>query len=328
MKIFLSWSGERSQQLAQAIRDWLPLALYYVEPWISNSDIEAGERWANEVAKELEISNFGIICLTKENISSPWILFEAGALAKFMMEGRVIPLLLDIEFKDIVGPLAQFQSKKFYKNGIFEIVCAINKLSSSPVPDARLTQLFETLWPQLENKVAAIPESETKTKNRPQHEVLEELVSGVRGLELRLRETIDENNPRRRIRRRGNIEMMLEYSSRRMRMKHDDPLALVIVTSFLKESFPWIHDISLELYRESTINGHSEGARRARRQLIRAIRMVNEGPMLDMMTDGSKYDYMIMREVERYIRYFDASEVEHSTSDAEAERLSGKPISE
>ena len=98
MKVFISWSGDRSQALAQALREWLPMVLHYVEPWLSQSDIEAGERWANEVAKELDASKFGIICITRENITSPWILFEAGALAKFMQEGRVIPLLLGIEF--------------------------------------------------------------------------------------------------------------------------------------------------------------------------------------------------------------------------------------
>src|SRR4051794_4878106 len=103
MKVFISWSGDRSQTLALAVRDWLPMVLHYVEPWLSHSDIEAGERWANVVAKELETTKFGIICITRENIESPWILFEAGALAKSMQEGRVIPLLFDIEFKDIAG---------------------------------------------------------------------------------------------------------------------------------------------------------------------------------------------------------------------------------
>ncbi len=82
MKIFVSWSGDRSQALAQALRDWLPMVLHYAEPRLSQLDIAAGDRWANEVANELEASKFGIICITRENIIAPWILFEAGALAK------------------------------------------------------------------------------------------------------------------------------------------------------------------------------------------------------------------------------------------------------
>lgn len=89
MKIFISWSGDRSELLAKALRDWFPLVLHYVDPWLSQSDIQAGERWGIEVAKELETCNFGVICVTKENLNSPWILFEAGALAKSMQDGRL-----------------------------------------------------------------------------------------------------------------------------------------------------------------------------------------------------------------------------------------------
>ena len=34
MHVFISWSGERSKALAVALRDWLPLVLHYVEPWV------------------------------------------------------------------------------------------------------------------------------------------------------------------------------------------------------------------------------------------------------------------------------------------------------
>ena len=96
--------------------------LPYVQPWLSQSNIPAGERWAQEVAKELESSNFGIICVTPENLGSPWILFEAGALAKSLQGAKVIPLLYGLEFSDVTGPLAQFQAKKLGKEGLSEIV--------------------------------------------------------------------------------------------------------------------------------------------------------------------------------------------------------------
>ena len=67
MKVFISWSGERSHVLADALHEWMPLVLHYVEPWLSQADIEAGQRWAEQVAKELETSNSGIICVTREN---------------------------------------------------------------------------------------------------------------------------------------------------------------------------------------------------------------------------------------------------------------------
>lgn len=126
MKIFVSWSGERSEGLAKALKEWLPLVLHFAEPWLSKSDIQAGERWSVEIAKELESTNFGILCVTKENLTSPWILFEAGALAKSMQDGRVMPLLLDIDFKEVSGPLAQFQAKKAEQAGVKELIASLN----------------------------------------------------------------------------------------------------------------------------------------------------------------------------------------------------------
>ena len=136
MKVFISWSGKRSQTLAQALREWIPLVLHNVEPWLSEADIEAGDRWAEEVAKELADANFGIICVTRENVGSPWVLFEAGALAKSMQGSKVIPLLLDLEFRDITGPLAQFQAKKVEKAGIGEVIHSINQTANHAVPEA------------------------------------------------------------------------------------------------------------------------------------------------------------------------------------------------
>ena len=59
MKIFISWSGERSEALAKALRDWMQLVLHFAQPWLSQSDIKAGDRWNVEIAKELENCNFG-----------------------------------------------------------------------------------------------------------------------------------------------------------------------------------------------------------------------------------------------------------------------------
>ena len=157
MKIFISWSGARSEALAGALREWFPLVLHYVEPWLSKSDIQAGERWSVEIAKELEACNFGIICVTKENVAAPWILFEAGALAKSMQDGRVIPLLLDLDVKDISGPLAQFQTKKADNGGIKDLALSLNKASTTPVPEAQLEKLLVALWGDLEKQISGIP---------------------------------------------------------------------------------------------------------------------------------------------------------------------------
>src|SRR5215472_19191834 len=96
LRIFISWSGSRSRGTAEALRDWLPDVLNIVDPWLSAADVEKGAKWRQVISGELEKANFAILCLTPENLSSPWLLFEAGALSK-RSEALVCTYLLGLE---------------------------------------------------------------------------------------------------------------------------------------------------------------------------------------------------------------------------------------
>ncbi len=64
-------------------------------------------------------TDFGILCLTRENLEQPWILFEAGALAKRVQDNaRVVPYLIDdISFAELDPPLGLFQANKSDREG-------------------------------------------------------------------------------------------------------------------------------------------------------------------------------------------------------------------
>ena len=127
MKIFLSWSGDLSQSVAATIRKHLPLMIQSLEVFMSKHDIESGTRWANELAQELEQTSFGILCLTKESLSSAWLNFEAGALVKHA-DGRACGLLLaGLGTADISGPLTQFQHRRFQQDEFLHLLKDINR---------------------------------------------------------------------------------------------------------------------------------------------------------------------------------------------------------
>lgn len=175
--------------MAAALRDWLPDILHFVDPWMSDTDINAGQRWATEVGKTLEETNFGILCVTRENLAAPWLLFEAGALSKSLTQAAVIPLLLDINFSDINnGPLGQFQAKKLSKEECYEFVSAINVFFDNAIDPARLARIFERAWPALEDRLKSIPAEPNLTakEQRPTHELLEDLLAGMSRIETRL----------------------------------------------------------------------------------------------------------------------------------------------
>jgi hypothetical protein len=221
-----------------------------------------------------------------------------------MQEGRVVPFLLDVEFKDISGPLAQFQAKKVEKAGVCDVIHTINKLSEGAVPDDRLKSLLELLWPNLEEKIQKIPKAPSPVKaTRPQAEVLEELVSSIRGLEMRVREGGDDfpRYKRRKMRMHpGLIDDLLHVS----KIRKGDPLRYVIMSSFMREDFPWIYELGLEAYRASQ-SGNRKNAELARERFIECLRMLRRGPFLEMgFSDKESHMYLrdlehlLMREIE------------------------------
>jgi len=300
MKVFISWSGERSQALANALRELIPLVLHYVEPWLSEADIAAGARWAEAVAKELEESNFGIICVTRENVSSPWVLFEAGALAKSMQESRVIPLLLDLDFRDVTGPLAQFQAKKVEKSGLSEVIQSVNQAANLIVAEPQAKKLFEALWPQFEEQIASIPKLASSAKHsRPQHEVLEELVAGIRNLDSRLRDFSDEPMRTSRLRRKRFHPFIIHKLAHKIGEEPGDFTSLLILSSMLREEIPWLYELGIDAYRTAT-TGPPEKARRALRQFQKAIEFSRNFPPEELGID-SKALYMIVEELEHFL---------------------------
>src|SRR5262245_55813784 len=98
MKVFIHWSGDRSKQLAEAIREWLPMVLQFTKPYFSPADIDKGARWLTKSARSWSSQKIGIIAMTEENLTSPWIMFEAGAISKVVEEGPVRAVPDYVEF--------------------------------------------------------------------------------------------------------------------------------------------------------------------------------------------------------------------------------------
>jgi hypothetical protein len=165
MKVFLSFSGDASRNIALALRDWLPKVIQAVKPFISE-DIGKGERWSEELADELNQTEFGIICITKYNSNMPWINFEAGAISKAIPkavhEPWVVPFLFGIDRDDISAPLQQFQTAGADKEGVFRILTSLNnKLGQDRLTNELLEQEFEKWWCELQDKLVGIIDEQT-----------------------------------------------------------------------------------------------------------------------------------------------------------------------
>lgn len=158
MKVFLSWSGKLSRDIAVAIDDWLPYVIQSVKPFVSTGDIDKGRRWSEVLASELAQIGYGIIILTRDNIREPWINFEAGAISKALEKSWVSPFLFGIDATKLDGPLQQFQATVYEQEDIFNLLRSINSRleEEHQVPFEVLRNEFDVWWPKLKTRIDAI----------------------------------------------------------------------------------------------------------------------------------------------------------------------------
>ncbi|HSY92351.1 MAG TPA: TIR domain-containing protein [Candidatus Binatus sp.] len=182
MDIFISWSGPRSRAVAEALKDYLPIIVNAFNPWLSCADIDKGARWASELAAALATAKAGIVCLTPNNLTAPYILFEAGALSKSVEKTYVCTLLIGMEPSDVSGPLAQFQATKPTRAEILQLLKTLNRaLGDSALKEPQLETSFNLCWPKLTERLDELPEDGPTTRpEREQREMLEELVDLAR----------------------------------------------------------------------------------------------------------------------------------------------------
>jgi hypothetical protein len=174
MDVFISWSSKRSRKVADFLFKWLKKFPLKIEPWVSGEAIEPGTRWNKELDEALKETNFGILCITKDNQREPWICFEAGALAKAIEKSNVIPYLIDMSPGELEYPLKQFHAIEANKDNTLKLIKTIHKVSGDMTrSEIDLIEVFDKWWPDLEAKIDAAK------KELPETEIIKEEPSPV-----------------------------------------------------------------------------------------------------------------------------------------------------
>jgi len=154
---------------------------------MSEEDIKAGIRWDTEVRSKLEESHFGILCLTPDNLNAPWLLFEAGALAKTVDGTYVCPYLVGLKKADLSGPLTQFQAKSATEQETLQLVESINSaLKDKELSASRVTTTFSRWWPDLKKALESAPPSTAPEPTRTADEMIAELLTTTREMQRAL----------------------------------------------------------------------------------------------------------------------------------------------
>ena len=182
MRVFIGWSGDRSRLVAGGLKSLLEYTFEGIDVFVSDY-IEPGEAWGPRLQTELEQSQFGILCLTAENFDAPWLLFEAGAMAKKFESSRtrVVPYLIDtLPEASVRSPLSQFQQVHANREGTLFLVKSINALRESPQSSDRLSKVFNGGWLEFEQTMQALPvQAGRRHDARSDREILETILHQV-----------------------------------------------------------------------------------------------------------------------------------------------------
>lgn len=337
MKVFLSWSGTRSHKVAMVFRDWLPSVIQEISPYVSSEDIDKGARWSTDIAKELEDSTFGILCVTRENINAPWLTFEAGALSKTMDKSFVSPFLFDIKRSEVDGPILQFQSTIFEKEDIQKLVKTLNKAcGENGLSDERLGKAFNVWYPTLEQELAALrqqvapdqnPEKQERIESPDSQEILEEILElsrsnqklirnpdGAFGSQLEetrmiAREILSKlersNSLRSKIARRIH-PMMIEEVMHSSAMNENGYIGLQMTLALIRQDFPWVYESGMEVIKIFKSRASKEDKQSALHGFNNILEFSFDHPMMRDQFENNKEMHMMTRELPRLLmRAFD-----------------------
>lgn len=213
MKVFLSWSKDRSKQIAQALADWLPLVVPGVHPFMSEQSLRAGVFHHEALRQEIQDAAYCIVCVTPENIREPWLNYEAGAIAE-RLNGRTCPYLFEeAKFNDLAPtPLSRLQGRKVNRDDTLSLVQEVASGLPVEYQPKRLDRVFGAFWQELEEKLKGIPKAteapEPALKVDREAEVFQ-MIQGMRDQQTAMAKLLDrllmaESNRRHASLNRGN----------------------------------------------------------------------------------------------------------------------------
>jgi len=184
MPVFVSWSGDRSGYVASALSALLKATIPGVPVWTSQQDVDVGHPWHDTLRRVLDTSQYGILCLTPENLNAPWLLYEAGAISKSIESARVVPYLLNVKGSDLAPPLSIFQGVPADEAGTWRLLKSVASTLPPPLDEAGLRTAFDVHWPAFHDRIAPIWDETSAASARElqrAHERMQAFGSRARG---------------------------------------------------------------------------------------------------------------------------------------------------
>lgn len=162
---FISWSGHAAKEKAAALKRLIKDVLPEANVFMSDHDIPVGSLWLDTITSALDRSIAGVVIVTADNVDSPWLHFEAGALSNRVERRMVIPLLSGVEITAISAtPLSAFQAVPLNKDNICKICESFASALGIVREGGAIGRAFGKFWSDYENDLLKESTGTKKTK--------------------------------------------------------------------------------------------------------------------------------------------------------------------
>src|SRR3990172_864154 len=321
--VFISHDS-RDADLAEAFGNLLTDASGGILKSFRSSDrkgtagIEYGQEWYRAIMQKLDDATDVVALLTTHSVNRPWILYEAGvAKGKLSANDRVLGIALGVSLDEAAtGPFAQFQNSPDEEDAITGLVLQLIRRHPQAAPREEAVRRQVQAFRQA---VATLLKDRKKEPSQPAARVdetsvakfFEEIKVLGRDMPDRVASELCNDSPLRRVRkgRRFHPGMFEELFHHPMFRESPDHAGLLVLMMFsmLRDDYPWLYELGLQLYR-AIESGNPKAIERARRTIANTIEMTRHGPFMGEMMGGPEDDeammmlHHVVRSIDRYIR--------------------------
>lgn len=270
-----------------------------------NQGIEYGVEWYPEIMKKLETASDVVCLLTPNSVNRPWILFEAG-VAKGKLDTPVHGIALGIGLNiAAMGPFAQFQNLDDDLESLTRLVIQLVGRIPNAEPDRDVVRMQvesfkERVAPLLEVK------NEDDSKNSENDDssvakIFEEIKVMFQDLPARIERRVDPDSHSARRRGRRMHPKILDEFMHMTTKEANSNISILVVASLLKEDFPWLYDLAVEVYRK--LESDHPRAADSLIEYYKIFEHLLHGPFMWEMSGRTKDRVFEMEELMMYSRH-------------------------
>jgi hypothetical protein len=269
--------------------------------------IDFGEEWYTRLMKQLQVTSDVVCLFTERSLDRPWLLFEAG-VAKGKLDTPVLGVALGVPLNKVSsGPFYQFMNMDDSAEDLAKLLSQLARRVPNLELDDDVVKGQIAVFKESEEKLLkklSSKSAKAEIKPEPDDSSVAKLAEEMKALPSRVAERMAESRDSFRGRRPKPFRPGLLYELTSVIGYSGDPILLLMIVSPVREEFPWIYELAMEVYRAAK-SKNSELIERESKRLLAFTELFRSGAYRELLLRDPELEMLVMDlpwAVERILR--------------------------